>query len=91
MKQYSIAEARDAFTGIVHSVESDGPVEFTRRGRPVTVLLSAAEYQHLIEPPVSFVDAYKEFREAHNLDVLDIDPSDLDAERDRSPGRETTL
>lgn len=91
MKQYSIVEARDAFTGIVHSVESDGPVEFTRRGHPVAVLLSVTEYRRLTEQPVSFVDAYEEFRESYDLDALDIDPSVFCAERDRSPGRETTL
>ena len=91
MKQYSIAEARDAFTGIVRSVESDGPVTFTRRGQAVAVLLSAAEYEHLISKPLTFVEAYDNFCEVHDLTALDIDPAVFDNERDRSLGREVLL
>jgi prevent-host-death family protein len=91
MKQYSIAEARDAFTGIVHSVESDGPVTLTRRGHAVAVLLSAAEYEHLIRQPVSCGEAYDAFRETHDLTALDIEPVIFDIERERSPGREVSL
>ena len=34
---YSIAEARDALTGLVHRVEEGEPIQLTRRGRPVAV------------------------------------------------------
>ncbi|MEW6280102.1 MAG: type II toxin-antitoxin system Phd/YefM family antitoxin [Candidatus Eremiobacterota bacterium] len=43
-RRYTIAEARDQLARIVHAVESEGPVEFTRRGKPVAVLVSLSDY-----------------------------------------------
>ena len=42
-KQFSIAEAKNRLPTIVHSVENGPPVELTRRGKPVAVLLSIQE------------------------------------------------
>ena len=39
----------------------EGPVLLTRDGRAVAVLLSAAEYGHLVNRPISFGQAYDEF------------------------------
>lgn len=41
-KQCSITAARNSLTALVHQVEKGPPVELTRRGRPVAVLLSVA-------------------------------------------------
>jgi|GEM_PF-279436 len=46
-KRYSIAEARDSFARVVHETEVNGPVELTRRGERVAVLLSAEEFDRL--------------------------------------------
>ena len=40
MTQYSIAQARDRFTQLVHEVEQGETVEVTRRGQRVAVLVS---------------------------------------------------
>jgi antitoxin Phd len=45
--QYSIAEAKNRLPSIIHSVEKGPSVKFTRRGRPVAVLVSIAEYERL--------------------------------------------
>ena len=38
---YSIAEARNQFADLIHKVEEKGePVQVTRRGEPVAVILS---------------------------------------------------
>lgn len=46
-KQYSITAARNQLPAIVHEVENGPPVELTRRGRPVAVLLSFRDYERL--------------------------------------------
>ena len=46
-KSYSIAEAKNHFTELVRDVENDSPIQLTRRGKPVAVLLSTREYERL--------------------------------------------
>lgn len=47
MKSVSIAEARNSLTELLYEAEEGRPVQVTRRGRAVAVLLSEAEYEHL--------------------------------------------
>ena len=46
-KDYSIAQARHDLPAIVHEVERTGRARITRRGRPVAVVLSIAEFERL--------------------------------------------
>lgn len=46
-KRYSIAEAKNRLSHVVHEAEDDGPVELTRRGKTVAVILSSDEYRLL--------------------------------------------
>lgn len=86
-KQYSIAEARDNFTSVVHEAEKGERVELTRRGRPVAVLISLDEYQQLSTRRRSFWEAYEEFRRKY--EASDIDTDDVfSGVRDPSPGRD---
>ena len=88
-KTYSIAEAKSHLSRLVHQVEEGAPVELTRRGRPVAVLLSIQEYKRLQTPRKSSWDAVEKFRSTHNVAELDIDPDEVFAvEKDPSPGRE---
>ncbi|MEM9091349.1 MAG: type II toxin-antitoxin system Phd/YefM family antitoxin [Cyanobacteria bacterium P01_F01_bin.53] len=96
MTQYSIAQARDRFTQLVHQVEGGETVEVTRRGRRVAVLVSAEAYDQLHRPSKSFGESILEFRKKHNLDDRELDEEDMTDEafddfmnglRDRSPGR----
>ncbi len=89
MKQtrtYSVADARAQLASIVHRVERGAPVEITRRGEPVAVLLSLDEYRRLTAPHVDLIDALERFRSTADLDALRIDEV-LQGTRDRSPGR----
>ena len=61
-KRYSIAEARIQLARIVREAERGRPVELTRIGRPVVVLLSAPEYARLA-PKTSFREALDAFME----------------------------
>lgn len=47
MKAVSIATARNTLTERLYEAEAGEPVQITRRGQPVAVLLSADEYQRL--------------------------------------------
>lgn len=89
MNSYSIAEAKNRLTELVRNVEQESAIQFTRRGKPVAVLMSIHEYERLRRPKVDFWEAYLGFRKRYNLDEIDLDPDTIFADvRDRSPGRE---
>jgi prevent-host-death family protein len=50
MPDFSIAEAKSQFAQLVNQAESGQAVRITRRGRPVAVLMSEAEYERLSTP-----------------------------------------
>jgi prevent-host-death family protein len=83
---YSIAEARNHLARLVHDVERGLPVELTRRGKRVAVLLSVGQYDQAVGGKRSFWDALTAYRKTADLDCLDVDEVYKDA-RDKSPGR----
>ncbi len=90
-KRYTIAEARQSLAAIVHELEKRSPIEITRRGEPVAILLSLQEYQRLAIPRTGFWQAYEAFRKSVNPVDLDI-PADIFGDvRDRSQGRDIRL
>ncbi|MEO0520303.1 MAG: type II toxin-antitoxin system Phd/YefM family antitoxin [Cyanobacteria bacterium P01_A01_bin.116] len=94
MTQYSIAQARDRFTQLVHEVEQGSAVEVTRRGQRVAVLVSAEEYDRLQNPQQDFWQSVLAWREKFGLDEREKDEEDqafediMDSVRDKSPGPE---
>lgn len=86
-RRYSIAEARDRLAKVVHEVERGSPVELTRRGKPVAVLLGIHDYQRLQRSGLTFSEAFEKFRKSVDLKSLGIDPELFSSARDRSPGR----
>lgn len=89
-RRYSVAEARQRFTELVRSVERGRPLEITRRGRPVAVLVSASEYARMAGAEASFSGALEAFREATDPKLL-RGPDPFAKLRDRSPGRDVAL
>ena len=89
VKRYSIAEARDNFTGIVQEAESGDTVEVTRHGKPVVVLVAPEEHERS-EGRRGFRVAYREFRERHpNFAEDAMEPEEwLERDRNPSPGRD---
>jgi prevent-host-death family protein len=88
VKRYSIAEARDNFTSLVHEAETGMTVELTRRGKPVAVLVARGEYERLTQGRTGFWTAYQEFL-GHYPALPEDEPDEpLAGERDRSPGRD---
>ncbi|UCG25987.1 MAG: type II toxin-antitoxin system Phd/YefM family antitoxin [Chloroflexota bacterium] len=90
-KSYSIAEARDRFAALIRKVEKDTPVELTRRGKPVAVIMSIQHYQQLQAGKRGFWQAYESFRSRYDLQSLDIQPEIFSDVRDAEPGREVDL
>ncbi len=84
--RYSIAEARNQLPAIVHEAERGSVAELTRRGKPVAVVLSIADYERLTRARPDFWHALQEFRKRHDLAALDLDAI-FEGARDRSPGR----
>lgn len=89
---YSIAGLRAALSRAVREAESGQPVEVTRRGEPVAVLLGLPEYERLRRGGGSFSENYDRFRESTPLAELAIVPDEVfGGLRDRDPGREVAL
>ena len=89
MKSYSIAEAKSHLGRLVHQAEEGPPVELTRRGRPVAVVVSIQYFERLKEPRMDSWDAVEKLRQVHDLAMLEIDPEEVfSPDEDRSPGRE---
>ena len=64
MAETSITEAKNRLTRLIYQAERGETVHITRRGRPVAVLLSEAEYGRLSRGTVrpTFWDAIREMR-----------------------------
>jgi prevent-host-death family protein len=89
MQEVSIAEAKARLPGLIHQVESGAPVQITRRGVPVAVLLSESDYAALqARPPAQGLwDTISEWRRQTGCDDLpDLAAEEVDAWRDRDAG-----
>lgn len=89
-KQYSISEARNSLPALVHSVEDGTPVELTRRGRAVAVLVSVSMFDRLLRRRPDLWTALERFRTETDLENLDIEGI-LEGVRDLTPGREPEI
>ena len=75
-KRYSITEARNSLSSLIHAAERNGPITLTCRGRPVAVVVSEADFSRLGQSKKDYWEALQEFRAAHDLGAL----SDADLE-----------
>lgn len=89
-RQLSITQAGGQLAAVVRDAVEHGPVELTRDGEPVAVVISLDEYRRLRASRPGFWDAVQKFRAETDLEELDID-SAMAAVRDRSPGRDVEL
>lgn len=90
-KKYSVAEARKQLPKLLHDIEDGQAVEITRRGQPVAVVLSLADYRRLANAPGAFGEAYGAWRRSVDDADLDLPDDYFDGLRDRSVGREVDL
>ena len=88
-KSYSIAQAKNLLGRLVHEAEKGSPVELTRRGRPVAMVVSVPEFDRLTRPRRGFAEIYDDFRRRFDLVELDIDPDEVFAvPSDASTGKD---
>jgi prevent-host-death family protein len=83
---YSIAEARDQLARLVRESETC-PVELTRRGRPVAVIISRSEFERLQGSGGNFWDRFVEFRDRAGVAQTGVDAEVFEDVRDRGTGR----
>ena len=57
-KEYSIVEARNHLSEIVHQAETGKPVKLTRRGKAVAVLVAEREFMQMAGQATGFWDAW---------------------------------
>ncbi len=90
MFSVSIVEAKNTLTRLIHKTEQGEAVRITRRGNPVAVLLSEDEYKRLkaSEQTKDFWQSLQDWRAQASFDWPELTPEEIDAWRDRSPGRE---
>jgi antitoxin Phd len=88
---YSIAEARDRLAKLVHEAERGAPIEITRRGKPVAVLVSLSEYQRLRKGENGFWHSLQRFRNEVDIEKAGIEAGIFEGLRDRTVGRGVTL
>lgn len=92
--KFSIAEARNNFASLVRDVEeTDQPVEVTRRGKSVVVILSTEKYTQLLDRQQKrdFWQAYLDWREKWQVDDWEEGDDPFANVRDSSPGRPIDL
>ena len=90
--RHSISDARQALPQLVREAEAGRPVELTRHGKPVAVLIGRNDYDRLVADTPSFRDSFGAFSGTFDLQRLGIDPDELfGPARDRSGGREIDL
>lgn len=85
---FTIAQARSHFPGLIHDAEKGKPVEITRRGKPVAVLVSVNAYRHMTSPRLGFWDAVSAFRSRIKVGRAGLQPEDLRGLRETGPGRD---
>lgn len=89
LEEVPIADAKNNLTKLVHRAELGEAVRITRRGRPVAVLISEAEYDHLA--PQAKKDpwqAVEDWRRTASFDWPELTSEEIDSWRDRSSGSE---
>jgi prevent-host-death family protein len=86
-KAYSIAEARNQLSRVVHEAEDGGEVRLTRRGKPVAVVLSMEEFQRLQGAARRTVWSVIEEARAELSETTPA-PGEFDGVRSTEPGRD---
>jgi antitoxin Phd len=90
-KSYSIASAQSHLPGILHDVERGEPVEITRRGKPIAVVVSIDEYRRMNVPTKGFAEVYGAWRRSVAPEDLGDGVAYFEGLRDPSIGPDVKL
>ncbi len=83
-KCYSVAEAKNQLPSVIHEAEQGEPIEITRHGRAVAVILSTSEYLRLVGGRPNLWDAYQGWRQRRS----ELTDDDVDALADPTRAEE---
>jgi prevent-host-death family protein len=91
MSRYSVAEAKNQLPQLLREVEKGKPVEITKHGEPVAVVLSVGDYKQLVskEKAGSFWNKVTALRALADFEAVELE--DLKNLRDTSQGREVSF
>ena len=87
MKISTIAEAKNNLSQLIHQLDSGEPIQLTRHGKPVAVLLSETNYQQLKNQGPRLYHAIQQWRTQLDEDA-GLTESELKRLRATIPGRE---
>ncbi|CAD5941528.1 Antitoxin [Planktothrix tepida] len=91
-QQYSIEQIPVNLNKIIQEVEQGEPIEITRQGQQIAVILSTTEYERLVNKAPGFWESLQQFRQEMIEEGIEIDPDEVWKNvRDKSPGREVNL
>ena len=81
---WTLQDAKNKFSAVVDAALAGAPQEVSRRGKPVVVILSIVDYQHLLDGAVetreSFADhllAFPVTGESREIDHMQARPRDV--------------
>jgi PTS system cellobiose-specific IIB component len=90
-QQYSIEQISGNLNKILQDIEQGEPIQIMQQGQQIAVILSATEYERLLQEKSSFSLSLKEFRKELIEEGIEIDPDEVWGDlRPQSPGREIT-
>jgi len=92
--KFSISEAKNKLTAIIHDIEnlkSAQPVELTRHGKPVVILMSVDDYKKMTKKNRGLWNEWLAFRGKFESEAFDFDDSVFEGLRDYSKGRDVDV
>jgi prevent-host-death family protein len=91
-QQYSIEQIPVNLNKIIEEAEQGEPIQITRQGKQVAVIISTAEYERLLHKHPGFWESVAQFRQEIIEEGIEINPDEVWKDvRDKSPGREVNL
>ena len=91
-KRYSIVQARQQLAKVVRDAKRGAPVELTRRGELVAVVLSPEAFRRLSQEPVNFGAFVTSWRREYAVESLALCPEELFGEvRTKESGRDVSF
>ena len=73
-QQYPIEQISFNSGRILQEVEQGEPIQISWQGKQVAVMLSASEYERLLNKQVGFWESVEQFRQKYEIENADIDP-----------------
>lgn len=73
-QQYPIEQISFNLDRILQEVEQGEPIQISWQGKQVAVMLSASEYERLLNKQVGFWKSVEQLRQEYQVEKADIDP-----------------